>query len=264
MMISWLAILIAAVVVLPLAIGMVALVIVAVRHALVHPGALLVLGLVGGGLFLMLLVLVGGLFVARSSRAVHVASLQEFPDRISATPRPFTPIPVAAKPIAPPANGAIHGPAIDGSRPSWIGISSGRHGDVYRAAVVSGPYTTRAECDANLPAELQRALHDFTKAYLGSQAARRVTLSEEQLHEQVKEEWEETLNTGVGPMIQLHALAEFDRRTQELVQDAWRTAVVADRVHQAAAGLAAVLGLLTVAYAGLKISGWRGRREVSA
>ena len=54
--------------------------------------------------------------------------------------------------------------------PTWVGVAAGMHGDVYRTTVVSGPYTTRAKCDADLPAELQNALAAYAGACLGSQA----------------------------------------------------------------------------------------------
>jgi len=141
-------------------------------------------------------------------------------------------------------------------RPAWIDAPPGVVGDAYQTAIVVGPYTTRLECDRALPAELRRAAADYVRLCLGDDAKYRwrVRLSDDYLRGNVvKATWEETKETSVGPMTQVHVLLSFDRKTKALVQQQSDNAQAEERIFYAGIGLGAILLVLAATYAVLKI-----------
>ena len=124
-------------------------------------------------------------------------------------------------------------------------------GDAYRETVLIGPYTTQAECDGRAPETLQKALAEYAELYLGGPAPPASSFSAKDLDDVVKDRFEETIQSSVGPMIQLHLLLEFDRGVQKRIQEAaeralidrrlWRTGTSARR---RACGAGRGLGLL--------------------
>lgn len=165
----------------------------------------------------------------------------------------------AAKPNAEKADGdgtqsaLSQGEKERNQRPAWVGAPAQLVGDAYQMTINIGPYTTRAECDAKLPEELQAALGRYVEACLGDQATRDISLPTDYLRQQlVKAEWQEVRPYSVGPMTQLHVLLQFDRKVKDRVLEAYRESAVADRL-QAVAGWAAIaLSLLTICFAYLK------------
>lgn len=143
-------------------------------------------------------------------------------------------------------------------RPAWIESKPRLVGDVYHMSVMAGPYTTRQECDAKLPEELQKAVNHYAEMCLDGQTAEGVALPVEALrHEIVKEEWEELQESSVGPMTNLYARLEFDRHVKERIMALRHQAEVNRRLFFAAAVVIVVLGCLTGLYAYLKISNRR-------
>ena len=141
------------------------------------------------------------------------------------------------------------------NRPAWIDAKPQLIGDVYHTSVTVGPYTTRQECDAKLPEELQKAVSRYAEMCLDGQTTEKITLPVEELqNEIVKEEWEEVREYSVGPMTHLYARLEFDRNVKERILAFRRQAEVDHRVLFAAAGVILVLGFLAGLYAYLKIS----------
>ena len=140
------------------------------------------------------------------------------------------------------------------TRPAWIDVPPQVVGDAYQMSVVVGPYTTRQECDAKLPEALQEALDRYVETAIGPNAVRVTHLPIEELrHEMVIHQWEETRQYSVGPMIRLHVRLQFDARVKGRVLDAYRQAIVAQRLRSVATWAALGLTLLAVCFAYLKI-----------
>ncbi len=140
------------------------------------------------------------------------------------------------------------------ARPDWINAPPRLVGNVYQMSVVVGPYSTRQECDAQLPAALQEALDRYVETCLGRRPAERIAMPSDELRRRiVVDQWEDVRQYSVGPMTQLHVLLQFDRKMKGRVLEECRQAVVAGRLWYAGAGSAAVLLLLTVAYGYLKM-----------
>ncbi len=132
------------------------------------------------------------------------------------------------------------------AKPAWVNAVPCLVGDVYRMSISVGPYTSRAECDAQLPEALQKALGQYVEACLGDQTSEEVRLPSEELRQKVvKDVWQETRQYSVGPMIQLYALLEFDRPMKDRVLDAHRQALVDRRLQMVA--IWASLGLSALA-----------------
>ena len=164
--------------------------------------------------------------------------------------------PAAAAPAAP-----VEPPPKEPPRPAWVGAGPKLIDNAYFMTLKVGPYTTRLECEANLPEALQSAVSEYVELYLGPEAAKRVRLPADDLRQRlVREVWEEPVQSSIGPMVQLHVQTAFDTKTQEAIKDAWRRSIVADRLRRSGAVLAAVLGVLAVAYTVLK-TGQRLRKH---
>ena len=139
------------------------------------------------------------------------------------------------------------------ARPAWVNAVPCLVGDAYRMSISVGPYTSRAECDAQLPDALQKALDQYVEACLGDQTFEEVRLPSEELRKKiVKNVWQETRQYSVGPMIQLHALLEFDREIKDRVLDVHRQAVVNRRLQGIAVWTSLGLSVLAVMFGYLK------------
>lgn len=153
------------------------------------------------------------------------------------------------------------------SRPSWVGAEPQQTGDGYRMSILVGPYVRRSECDAALPAELQRAAADYIAHYLSPKAARRVRLSPNYVRDNiVKERWEEKVANPLdpkirvllepeekGPMTQLHALLQFDHKVNARLDELWQRAIVTERLWYLGTAVVTALALLCVLFTGLKV-----------
>jgi hypothetical protein len=157
-------------------------------------------------------------------------------------------------------------------KPAWIDSPPKVVGDSYRMTIVVGPFTTRQECDAKLPEELQKALFSYAEMYLGQSAGRNVeiVLPADYLRQHlVKDQWEEVRQYSVGPMTRLHVLLAFDQDVKNRVVEAHRQGIVAWRIRVMGVVLGVVLGLLAVAYGYLKTDlatagAYRGRLQLAA
>ena len=161
----------------------------------------------------------------------------------------------AGKPAVKPPTTSL-APGGTAARPAWVDAPPQLVDDVYQMAVVVGPYTTRQECDANLPEKIQEAVDQYVEVCLGPEEIDAVRLPAEYLRQQlVKDQWEEVRQHSIGPMTQLHVLLQFDRKVKDRVVEEHRQAVVAHRLWLTGAGLAAALGLLAAAFGYLKFTG---------
>lgn len=176
------------------------------------------------------------------------------PSEITAAETPETPPSAEPEPETPPAEQpALEGPAAQ-ARPPWVESPPQRVGDGYQTSITVGPYTSRLECDAQLPVALQAAVDEYVSIYLGPQWSGRIRFPPEVLEEElVKDQWEETIHASVGRMVQLHALLQFDTKFRQAVCDLRDRAIVAGRVWWAGAILGVVLAWLALAFAFLRI-----------
>lgn len=139
--------------------------------------------------------------------------------------------------------------------PDWIDAAPRSVGDAYQMSIAVGPYTTRAECDAQLPSALQEALDRYVEACLGGEVRRRIVLPADYLRQLVKDQWEEVRQHSFGLMTTQHILLEFDRKAKDRVLDQLRRTKVAGRLWFAGIGWAVWLALLGGVYGCLRIAG---------
>ena len=138
------------------------------------------------------------------------------------------------------------------SPPAWVNAPPRVIGDSYLMSIVVGPWKTRQECNAELPGELQKALDDYVETC--EPAGSRIVLPADYLRKHlVKEQWEEDIQTSVGPMKQLHVLLQFDREVKNRVLEENHQGIIAGRLWRVGIGLAAAFWLLAVVYGYLRI-----------
>jgi len=226
-------------------------------------GILLTLGLVVPllGVPLLLWVRVGE--VERSRMEFQVAAMDRMASEEVATPsngiisvETRKKEPAGSSPSDEPADGSaipVEEPAAE-KRPAWVDATPSRVGDTYQTCITVGPYTSRMECDARLPAALEAGVADYTEIFLGRDAAGRVRLPEDYVRKQiVKQEWEETIQASFGPMIQLHVQLEFDKQDRELIEKQWQQSIVAGRLWYTSLSVAGGLALMGLLFLGMKI-----------
>lgn len=153
----------------------------------------------------------------------------------------------------------------------WINSPPKIVGNAYQMAIVVGPYTTRQECDAELPNELRKALQHYAEEVcFRGPSVPHVVLPDEYLRQEVvKEQWEEPHQSSVGPMVRLHVLLRFNSKVKERILEERYRNVIAGRLWQGGVGLAAILGLVAVIFGYLKIDlstagAYRGRLRFAA
>lgn len=156
------------------------------------------------------------------------------------------------------------------AKPAWVDASPSRQGEVYQTTVVVGPFTTRAECDAKTPEEVQKALDHYVEIAIGPEAVGMVQLPDDYLRESViVDQWEETRSYSVGPMVQLHLRLQFNAHVKGRVEVAYREAVVAARLRVFGGWSVIGLSFLAVGFSYLKTDiatrgVYRGRLRLAA
>ena len=160
----------------------------------------------------------------------------------------------------------------DAKPPAWANKPPRVVGDSYEMEIVLGPYTTRQECDADVPGELQKALNHYAEMCLGEPAASKIALPTDYLRRHlVKDQWEEirpSLIVGRN-MTQLHLRLQFDPEMKDRILEEHRRGIVAARLWMLGVGSAALLGLLAVIFGYLKADlstagAYRGRLRLTA
>jgi hypothetical protein len=215
------------------------------------------------GLYMSMLGNVGP--IARPDRIGNGAEVLSPADRNSAErpPSPPAPLPQAgegslkpAKRLAPASSAEKTLPSSEKSPPAWVAAPPHWQEDAYQTAVVVGPYTSRAECDAHLADELQKAVGQFAEMCLGEPISEKNVLPAEELRRLlIRDQWEEIGQYSVGPMVQLHVLLQFDRKMKERILELHRRAVIDRRLWVAGIVTIGVLGFLTGLFGFLKITG---------
>jgi len=161
-------------------------------------------------------------------------------------------------PAAPPhaeETAAEGEPSSDGKLPDWVGTSPHKAGGVYRMPIEVGPYSTREECDQELPAKLRAAVDEYAATYLGRGARGQVRLAIDYIQREiVKDECEQKQEVKISPegqpekfadVLYLHVLLEFDRAVNARIEEEWNQALVTERL-----GGVAALGVLVFVFLG--------------
>jgi hypothetical protein len=139
-------------------------------------------------------------------------------------------------------------------RPAWMDEPMGRVGDVYRTRATAGPWMSRTECERELLDVLRGAVATYADQLLGEGKGKYVNLPMSYILQHiVRGEWEERRQDTIHTMISLHELLEFDRETNEAIEASYQRAAVEHRLGYLATGGGALLGLLTILFAYLKL-----------
>lgn len=149
-----------------------------------------------------------------------------------------------------------------GDRPPWAKweeYAPHKVGGACRMLVRVGPYSTRLECDRELPGKLRAAVGEYAAVYLEPKAQDKLHLPVDYIRTNiVQDDWEEVKDVVISPtgqipeksvpMVQLNVLLEFNHAANARIREEWDKAVVADRLFGVGALTAIVLALLAGAY----------------
>jgi hypothetical protein len=145
-------------------------------------------------------------------------------------------------------------------RPQWVEKPPPSTADVYQMAIKTDPCPTRAECESKLPMALHEAIARYAEAQLNqsSEVAGQLQLTPQYIEQNiVQQKWPETKQISLGKWVQLHVLLQFDQGVEELIEkeceQIQQRLSVTRRLWYGAAGLGAVLAVLAVLFACLKI-----------
>jgi|GEM_PF-2560301 len=145
-------------------------------------------------------------------------------------------------------------PNTSQQRPAWVDMPLQRIADGHQMALRIGPCFSSDECRSSLPDELQKAAIRYARECLQLDLGGSIRMDPEVLQEKlVRETWEETIDTSVGPTVWLHVLVEFDRRARGVIEQSCRRMVIERRVKAVGAILGCTLLLLGVVYTGLRV-----------
>ncbi|OYV95746.1 MAG: hypothetical protein B7Z73_01985 [Planctomycetia bacterium 21-64-5] len=222
----------------------------------VRPVAPVALAIAATLLLIVTALLVGAVFVSRPMPAMLPPDPpQKVPEAPRAPPTVSAPhIPVELDQERTPLSGATTTSSPGSPRPAWMDAETGRVDNLYRTRITVGPYLSRTECENELPEALHKAVRAYAARLLGEEKAAHVALSDSYIDEHiVRGEWEERRQTTIDEMIYLHELLEFDGDAKQRIEGSYRQAVVSQRLAYTAAGGGAVLGLLTILFAYLKL-----------
>ena len=148
-------------------------------------------------------------------------------------------------------------PARGSQPPGWVNAASKMQDGCYTMSVHAGPFTTPLECERELPKALQGAVSEYAELALGREAAS-LRLPDDALQQLVHERWTDVRSMEIGgssqDMFSLHALVVFDAPMQQRIKSEAQRLVISRRVQGAAVVFSGVLGLLALAWGGLKIA----------
>jgi hypothetical protein len=162
---------------------------------------------------------------------------------------------------APPKPAAASQPDVPARPPGWVNAAPQMQDNGYRMSVRVGPFTTPLECERELPKALQGAVTEYAELSLGPEAAA-VRLPDDVLRQLVRQRWTEVRPMEIGggsqDMVSLHALVVFDVPMQQRIKAEAQRLLIGQRVRGGAMVFGGVLGLLALAWGGLK---WATRRK---
>jgi hypothetical protein len=141
-------------------------------------------------------------------------------------------------------------------RPTWVGAAPKTQDGCYTTSVSVGPYTSQLECDRALPNAIQAAARDYAGLALGAEAAS-VLLPEDALQQLVRDRWNEDRPMEIDGrsenMVMLHAKLVFDDTMRQRIKFEADRLVIQRRLQRVAVVFGGVLGVLGLAWSGLKL-----------
>jgi hypothetical protein len=165
---------------------------------------------------------------------------------LEATATPSDHEPVLAEPV-----GVVIPPRPASA--AWVDSAPVRDGDVHTTAVCSGPFETQQECRVALDRGLQQAVAEYIDWYLRVNASGRIQPST-RVHYEVAEIrrdlvrpqniYTEQVHVSVGPMVQMHALLEFDQAFRQDLDHRWQECVALGRMRGVGLAFGVVVALL--------------------
>lgn len=134
------------------------------------------------------------------------------------------------------------------ARPAWVDQVKS-DSEVYRAAIVVGPYTSIEECDEQLDAALTQGAAAYLRSTYHEDLGQVIALSPSYLRHNVKrDDWVEHVKTSVGDMVQVHVLLEFDDKVRHAIASMLQDAQLRQRLEYLGAGMAGMLATVGVAH----------------
>ena len=163
----------------------------------------------------------------------------------------------STKPATPPMDDSDDASPQPPQPPAWVKALPKTQGDVYLMTRQTDPYTTSLECEREVPRALQSAVSEYAQLRLGSDQAKNVRLSDNELRQLERDRWIETRAIDVGgetkDMLTVHLLIGFDPAMQQEISTMAENAVVTQRLQGAGVVLGGVLGLLAFVWGGLGV-----------
>ncbi|QDU77888.1 hypothetical protein Pan97_49670 [Bremerella volcania] len=147
---------------------------------------------------------------------------------------------------------------IPPGRPSWVEQEPHwGHDRTYYISVSSGPYDRGMDCRRALDLEISKAIDQFAIELTGSEDA--PALIGDQLatikETVTTESYQEELTPSFGVMHQWHSLLKFDPAVQEQIRQFWYAQQRISRVVYIGTGFLFLLGLMSIFYAGMSLTG---------
>jgi hypothetical protein len=152
--------------------------------------------------------------------------------------------------------------AAQTSAPAWINDEPTLENGVYRAAVVSGPYSTRRECEIHLDEALRQAIMEYAESHQRHSARYTAWMDIGYVRNNMIEERylaEEHKDKIPYRMYNLHVRLKVEPRDVARFEELARRHEERRAVETASAGGVFVLGALVVLYGGLRFIGRRKR-----
>ena len=141
--------------------------------------------------------------------------------------------------------------------PAWVNAAAKMEDNCYMTKVQAGPFTTELECQRELPKLLQGIVAEYADLSCGSAAAA-VRLPDGDLNQLVRDRWTEIrpmeIDGGSQEMVTLHAQVVFDDRMQQRIKSEAQRLVIGTRLQGGAMIFGGVLGLLALAWGGLRLA----------
>jgi hypothetical protein len=140
-------------------------------------------------------------------------------------------------------------------RPAWVDASPGLVDNAYEMAISIGPYESREECEAEVPAAIRQAVARFIEVCQDQPATGYAPRYDSNFCRQlIKSRWEEVTQHSIGPMRQLHLLLSFDQQNKQRILADLKRATVRQRLWYAGSGTVAILGVLGLLLVYLKLT----------
>jgi hypothetical protein len=139
-------------------------------------------------------------------------------------------------------------------RPSWVDAPPSMEAGIYKAVVVSGPYSTALECDNSLIEPLRDEVMNYANRYLPPPTRYYAWADMSYLRNLIEERYSERVKSQyiTEPMWKLHVLVKIDPNDVAHFESVAHEARVHEAVAETSAGAACLLGVLAVVYGCLR------------